>query len=141
MHVSDFLSRHPDNDNDSPHEIIPIEFLGRDYLNIVTRSMTKKAKADVSGMYLLRGENRKPGKARKGIIDLTKSKENQKVEEKGKQRGEIGINNEEGGKIYDPIPIPVSRRDRIDIPTPQLFPEQGNQLFRNYFTTRKTERL
>ena len=48
-------------------EIIPIAFLGRDYLNIVNRSMTKKAKADVPEMYPLRGENRKPEKARKEL--------------------------------------------------------------------------
>ena len=46
MHISDYLSRHPDNDNDSPYEIIATLFLCRDYLNIVKRSMTKKAKAD-----------------------------------------------------------------------------------------------
>ena len=51
MHTSDFLSRHPDNDHDHPDEIIPIVFLGRNYLNIVTRSMTEKAQADVPEMY------------------------------------------------------------------------------------------
>ena len=33
MYVTDFLSRHPDNDTDSPNEIIPIAFL----LNDVTK--------------------------------------------------------------------------------------------------------
>ena len=32
MYVSDFLSRHPDNDIDSPNEIIPIAFLAQDIL-------------------------------------------------------------------------------------------------------------
>ena len=55
MHISDFLSRHPDNDNDSPNEIIPIAFLAHD---IVTRSMSKKAEAEVPSMYSLKGEHR-----------------------------------------------------------------------------------
>ena len=32
MHVADFLSRHPDNDTDSPHEIIPIAFLAKEIM-------------------------------------------------------------------------------------------------------------
>ena len=53
MHISDFLSRHPDNDNDSPNEIIPIAFLVQDVCNVVTRSMSKKAEAEVLSMYPL----------------------------------------------------------------------------------------
>ena len=33
MKVADFLSRHPDNDLDSPNEIIPISFVMTDILN------------------------------------------------------------------------------------------------------------
>ena len=64
-------------------------------------------------MYPLRGENRKLEKAKKGIIDMIKSKENQK-EEKCKQRGEIEIDNKEGDQINDSIPILVVRRDKIN---------------------------
>ena len=72
MHISDFLSRHPANDNDSPNEITPIAYLAKDICHIVTRSMSKKAEADVPTMYPLKGEHRKPEKAKQGIIDLTK---------------------------------------------------------------------
>ena len=58
MHISDFLSRHPDNDNDSPNEIMPTAFLVHDVCNVVTRSMSKKAEAEVPSMYPLRGEHR-----------------------------------------------------------------------------------
>ena len=51
MHISDLLSRHPDNDNYSPNEIIPIAFLVHDVCNVVTRSMSKKARAEVPSMY------------------------------------------------------------------------------------------
>ena len=55
MHISDFLSRHPDNDNDSPNEIIA--FLARDICHVVTRSMSKKAEAEIPTMYPLKGEH------------------------------------------------------------------------------------
>ena len=64
MHISDFLSRHPDNDTDSPNEIIPITFLARDICHVVTRSMSKKAEADIPTIYPLKGEHRKPEKAK-----------------------------------------------------------------------------
>ena len=37
LHVTDFLSRHPDNDLDSPNEIIPIAFYGKRYSNGMAR--------------------------------------------------------------------------------------------------------
>ena len=123
MHVTDFLSRHA-NDDESPHEIIPIAFLlsemhdhgitksldswlkekldttdycrickyvehptiakpKMDVLNVVTRSMTKAAKAEVTPMYPLRGDHKKPEKSeqsKKGIIDLTKPKQDAVVQ-------------------------------------------------------------
>ena len=65
-------------------------FLGKDYSNVVPRSMTKKAEADIPTIYPLRGENRRPEKVKKVIIDLTrkkqvqKEKKNDKCKEKGK---------------------------------------------------------
>ena len=95
MHISDFLSRHPDNDNDSPNEIIPIAFLVHDVCNVVTRSMSKKVEAKVPSMYPLKGEHRWPEKAKEGIIDLT-SKINKQVEkekEKSKEKEKIEVEN------------------------------------------------
>ena len=80
MHISDFLSKHPDNDNDSPNEILPIAFLINDVCNVVTSSMSKKAEAEVPSMYPLEGEHRWPEKAKEGIIDLT-SKISKQVKE------------------------------------------------------------
>ena len=89
MHISDFLSRHPDNDNDSPNEIIPIAFLVSDICNVFTRSMSKKAEAEIPTMYPLRGEHTKPEQAKEGIIDLTRKKDRQaeKEKEKSKEKG------------------------------------------------------
>ena len=82
MYSSDFLSRHPDNDNDSPNEIIPIAFLGREICHVVTRSMSKKADPERHTMYPLIGEHRKPEKAKEGMIDLSKKKVIQTGKEK-----------------------------------------------------------
>ena len=46
------------NDNDSPNEIIPIAFLVHDVCDVVTRCMSKKAKAEVPSMYPPKGEHR-----------------------------------------------------------------------------------
>ena len=93
MHISDFLSRHPDNDNDSPNEIIPIAFLVHDVCNVVTRSMSKKAETEVPSMYPLKGEHRWPEKSKEGIIDLTRkvNKKTVKEKEKSKKKGKIEI--------------------------------------------------
>ena len=96
MHISDFLSRHPDNDNDSPNEIIPIAILVHDVCNVVTRSMSKKAEAEVPSMYLLKGEHRWPEKSKEGIIDLTRKVNKQTEKENSKEKGKIEIDKERG---------------------------------------------
>ena len=87
MYVTDFLSRNPDNDTDSPNEIIPIAFLLKDAtkewddakpvmrkklkivnahhcskcddnLFVMTRSMAKTQGAVVPQMYLLKGDHK-----------------------------------------------------------------------------------
>ena len=82
MHISEFLSRHPDND--SPNEIIPIAFLVHDVCNVVTRIMSKKAEVEIPSMYPLRGEHRCQEKAKEGIIDLTRKTNKQAEKEKDK---------------------------------------------------------
>ena len=43
MLIADFLSRHPDNDTDNPHEVIPISFQAKDeFKQVITRSQAKK---------------------------------------------------------------------------------------------------
>ena len=93
MYISDFLSRHPDNDNDSPNEIIPIAFLIHDVCNVVTRTMSKKAEAEVPSMYPLKGEHRWPEKAKEGIIDLTSKINKQAEKEKSKEKAKTEIEN------------------------------------------------
>ena len=97
MHVTDFLSRHPDNDLDSPNEIISIAFMAQDIqtewpekvkkikdakifnkhncdvCNMMTRSKTKGI--DTPKMYPLQGDHKKPEISKKGIIEVnTKDK-------------------------------------------------------------------
>ena len=132
MHISDFLSRHPDNDMDPTNEVIPISFLLKDLgeslaatrcryiserfedevyridsvhctpqernvlmdvLNIVTRSMTKAAQAEVPPMYPLHGEHRKPEWAKSDIIQLPTEVPQSEVERVEPKRvtPEIGI--------------------------------------------------
>ena len=98
MFVTDFLSRNPDNDTDSPNEIIPIAFLLKivepwditnpknvkkiktfnshsckrceDHLCIITRSMAKQQAAEVPAMYPLKGDHKLPEVSQTGIIKL-----------------------------------------------------------------------
>ena len=94
MHVTDFLSRHPDNDLDSPNEIIPIAFIAKDIqiewpenvkkikdakifskhncdvCNVVTRSKTKGIDTVVPKMYPLKGDHKKPEISKEGIIEV-----------------------------------------------------------------------
>ena len=95
LYVTDFLSRHPDNDTDSPNEIIPIAFMMEeisktldpndpkikklekhkcfkctDIACIMTRSQTAKANAVVPTMYPLKGDHQKPEISQKGIIKI-----------------------------------------------------------------------
>ena len=101
MHISDFSSIHPDNYNEFPNEIIPVAFLVHDVCNVVARSMSKKAEAEIPTMYPLRGEHRQPEKAKEGIIDLTRKKnkeaekEKENGKEKGKEKGKIEIEKKE----------------------------------------------
>ena len=120
MFVSDFLSRHPDNEESCNDPIIPVAFLMKEialpehsskfmeWLNVMldtremlaykdnsymecqckrvmsmrerfrvmTRSMAKTAKADVTAMYPLKGDHKKPEKSQIGIIEV-KDKEEQ----------------------------------------------------------------
>ena len=120
MFVSDFLSKHPDNEESCNDPIIPVAFLMKEivlpehspkfmeWLNvmldnremlaykentyrecqcervmtmkepfrIITRSMTKSAKAEVPAMYPLKGDHKKPQKSQIGIIEV-KDKEEQ----------------------------------------------------------------
>ena len=65
MTIADLLSRHPDNDKDDPHQIIPIAFLCRillkdqvdndDRCRVMTRSMAKSKQVDVPGLYPMTG--------------------------------------------------------------------------------------
>ena len=102
MFVTDFLSRHPDNDNDSPNEIIPIAFLLKDvakqwdetnpkdlkkskifnshscvkcedHIYILTRSMAKQQAAEIPAMYPLKGDNKLPEVSQSGIINIPKT--------------------------------------------------------------------
>ena len=91
MKVADFLSRHPDNDLDSPNEIIPISFVMSDILHdnknidkivsminidnhecdrcmVSTRGMTKIAQAKVPP---IQSSTKKPGYSKQPVIDLT----------------------------------------------------------------------
>ena len=94
LHVTDFLSRHPDNDLDSPNEIIPIAFMAKDIqiewpekvkkikdakifnkhncdvCNVMTRSKTKGIDTVVPKMYPLKGDHRKPEVSKEGIIEV-----------------------------------------------------------------------
>ena len=118
MFVSDFLSRHPDNEESCNDPIIPVAFLMKEivlpehsprfmeWLNvmldiremlaykentyrecqcervmimkgpfrIMSRNMTKSAKAEVPAMYPLKGDHKNPEKSQIGIIKV-KSKE------------------------------------------------------------------
>ena len=86
--------------------------------------MSKKAEADVPTMYPLKGEHRKPEKAKQGIIDLTKkvSNKQEKEKEKSKEKGKIEIKDkieikekeEEDETIEENlIPLPVIRQNKI----------------------------
>ena len=97
MFVTDFLSRNPDNDTDSPNEIIPIAFILKDAtmewdetrpltkkrqrlvdrhhcskcedsLLVMTRSMTKSQGAEIPQMYPLKGDHKLPEVSKAGII-------------------------------------------------------------------------
>ena len=97
MFVTDFLSRNPDNDTESPNEIIPIAFLLKDAteewdnekpltrkrrkivnthscgkcddsLFVMTRSMAKTQGAAVPKMYPLQGDHKLPEVSKVGII-------------------------------------------------------------------------
>ena len=70
LHVTDFLSRHPDNDNDSPNEIIPISFQYTDYFGVMTRSQAAKVQAIVPRMFPLEGDHKKPEESQKGVITI-----------------------------------------------------------------------
>ena len=94
LHVTDFLSRHPDNDLDSPNEIIPIAFMAKDIqmewpekvkkikdakifnkhncdvCNMMTRSKTKGIDTVVPKMYPLKGDHKKPEVSKEGIIEV-----------------------------------------------------------------------
>ena len=106
MYISDFLSRHPDNDTGSPNEIIPIAFMSVENVGfhsstltdnwhnfedpnkiieshvcdkcfISTRSMTR----DVPQMYPLTGDNRKPEYSSNKYLIKEKEKEEREKEE------------------------------------------------------------
>ena len=123
--VSDFSSRHPDNEESCNDPIIPVAFLMKEivlpehshkfmeWLNvlldtremlaykentyrecqcervmtmketfrIMTRGMAKSAKAEVTAMYPLKGDHKKPEKSQIGIIEVK--------DKKGKNQGEI----------------------------------------------------
>ena len=123
--VSDFSSRHPDNEESCNDPIIPVAFLMKEivlpehshkfmeWLNvlldtremlaykentyrecqcervmtmketfrIMTRGMAKSAKAEVTAMYPLKGDHKKPEKSQIGIIE--------DKDKKGKNQGEI----------------------------------------------------
>ena len=91
MKIADFLSRHPDNDLDSPNEIIPISFVMTDILHdnkntdkvvsminidnhechkciVITRRMTKIAQAKVPA---IQSSTKKPEYSKEPVIDLT----------------------------------------------------------------------
>ena len=97
MFVTDFLSRNPDNDTESPNEIIPIAFLLKDAtaewdetkpltrkrlklvnvhhcskcddgLFVMTRSMAKTQGAKVPQMYPLKGDHNLPEVSKTGMI-------------------------------------------------------------------------
>ena len=91
MKVADLLSRHPDNDLDSPNEIIPISFVMSDILHdnknidkivsminmnnhecdrcmVITRGMTKIAQAKVPP---IQSSTKKPEYSKQPVIDLT----------------------------------------------------------------------
>ena len=103
MFVTDFLSRHPDNDSDSPNEIIPIAFLLKDvakqwdkanpkdlkkskiflshecvkcedHIYVLTRSMAKEQAADIPAMYPLKGDHNLPEVSQSGIIKVPETK-------------------------------------------------------------------
>ena len=123
--VSDFSSRHPDNEESCNDPIIPVAFLMKEivlpehshkfmeWLNvlldtremlaykentyrecqcervmtmketfrIMTRGMAKSAKAEVTAMYPLKGDHKKPEKSQIGIIEVK--------DKKGKNQGKI----------------------------------------------------
>ena len=123
--VSDFPSRHPDNEESCNDPIIPVAFLMKEivlpehshkfmeWLNvlldtremlaykentyrecqcervmtmketfrIMTRGMAKSAKAEVTAMYPLKGDHKKPEKSQIGIIEVK--------DKKGKNQGKI----------------------------------------------------
>ena len=64
------MSRHPDNDTDSPNEIIPIAFQLVDCFNVMTRSQAAKAQAVVPEMFPLQGDHKKPEESQKGVIKI-----------------------------------------------------------------------
>ena len=97
MFVADFLSRNPDNDTDSPNEIIPIAFILKDAMTewdearpltkkrkrlfnnhhcskcedslfVMTRSMTKTQGAEIPQMYPLKGDHKLSEVSKTGII-------------------------------------------------------------------------
>ena len=97
MFVTDFLSRNPDNDTDSPNEIIPIAFILKDAMTewdearpltkkrkslvsrhhcskcedslfVMTRSMTKSQGAEIPQMYPLKGDHKLAEVSKTGII-------------------------------------------------------------------------
>ena len=91
MKIAEILSRHPDNDLDSPNEIIPIYFVMTDILHynknidqivsiinmdnhecdkgmVITRRMTKIAQAKVPP---IQSSTKKPEYSKQPVIDLT----------------------------------------------------------------------
>ena len=106
MFVTDFLSRNPDNDTESPNEIIPIAFLLKDAtvewdetkpltrkrlklvkahhcskcddgLFVMTRSMAKTQGAEVPQMYPLKGDHNLPEVSKAGMIQTPQHVVNQ----------------------------------------------------------------
>ena len=134
MHISDFLSRHPDNDNDSPNEIIPIAFLVHDVCNVVTRSMSKKAEAEVPSMYTLKGEHRWSEKSKEGIIDLTRkvNKQTEKEKENSKEKGKIEVEKSSEELDDSLIPLPIMRKDKFKVDGILPLPLTSNRLPNRY---------
>ena len=111
LHVTDFLSRHPDNDTDSPNEIIPIAFHLADCFNVMTRSQAAKAQAVVPKMFPLQGDHKKPEESQKGVIKIPdKPPLQQNAEQPEPKEQIIAQNIPEIPQMPMPKPFQIKRR-------------------------------
>ena len=120
MQIADFLSRHPDNDTGSPHEIIPISFFSKEtrekhfdrfcsmqeFISEVcypiTRHQAKKQQSLVPDIYPLQGIHQKPEHVLPDLSTISLPKEGEKGETIGHKNKNFD-NSQNSSKLLKPL--------------------------------------